>query len=145
MYFGSPKWNADWINERELKLTLETLSRTIKHSPYGPDQVSLNHGLHFTGGEPFLRYDLLLKGVEYAKEFNIPFYITIDTAKILPKRTYPARYISVNENEILEKKITNLTAENFYFEEIPITYVHKIISDAGIFEIEEFEARFLKF
>jgi len=72
MYFGSPNWSADWISERDLKLTLEKLSKTIKHLPYGPDEVSLNHGLHFTGGEPFLRYDLLLKGVELANEYKIP-------------------------------------------------------------------------
>lgn len=80
-----------------------------------------------------------------AKEFNIPFYIAVDTAKILPKRTYPARYSSQNEKEILEKNITNLTAENYYFEEIPISYVHKIICETGIFEVEEFEERYLKF
>lgn len=25
----------------------------------GPEHVSLNHGLHFTGGEPFLNFNLL--------------------------------------------------------------------------------------
>lgn len=115
------------------------LTRVIKEAHFaltGADRITEVSFINKTG-----TYNLAI----VAKEFNTPFYITLDTAKILPKRTYPARYISVNENEILEKKITNLTAENFYFEEIPITYVHKIISDAGIFEIEEFEARFLKF
>ncbi len=34
--------------------------------------MSLNHGLHFTGGEPFLNYPLLLKAVEMAEELGIP-------------------------------------------------------------------------
>jgi translation initiation factor 2B subunit (eIF-2B alpha/beta/delta family) len=80
-----------------------------------------------------------------AKELQIPFYIALDTAKILPKRTYPAKYVSVNVQEILDKKINDLTAENYYFEEIPLTYVHKVVCEAGIFETEEFIERFLKF
>ena len=34
--------------------------------------MSLNHGLHFTGGEPFIHFDLLLKAVQIADEFEIP-------------------------------------------------------------------------
>jgi hypothetical protein len=40
--------------------------------PYGPNGVSFNHGLYFTGGEPFLQFDLLLKGVEIADKLGIP-------------------------------------------------------------------------
>jgi hypothetical protein len=32
----------------------------------------LNYGLHFTGGEPFLNYELLLKAVEIADDLKIP-------------------------------------------------------------------------
>ena len=34
--------------------------------------MSLNHGLHFTGGEPFINFDFLLKAVQIADEFEIP-------------------------------------------------------------------------
>jgi translation initiation factor 2B subunit (eIF-2B alpha/beta/delta family) len=80
-----------------------------------------------------------------AREFNTPFYIALDTAKILPKRTYPAKFLSDNEEEILPKTAANLTAENFYFEEIPLSYIHKIVCEAGVFETPEFTERFLKF
>lgn len=80
-----------------------------------------------------------------AKELQIPFYIALDTTKILPKRTYPAKYVSVNANEILDKKVNDLTVENYYFEEIPLSYVHKVVCEEGIFETEEFIERFLKF
>jgi len=80
-----------------------------------------------------------------AKELEIPFYIALDTAKILPKRTYPAKFVSVNANEILDKKVNELTVDNYYFEEIPLSYVHKVVCEEGIFETEEFIKRFLKF
>ncbi|MFX0185233.1 MAG: hypothetical protein ACFE95_19295, partial [Candidatus Hodarchaeota archaeon] len=36
------------------------------------ENVSLNYGLHITGGEPFLNYNLLLKSIQIANEFQIP-------------------------------------------------------------------------
>jgi len=44
----------------------------IEPSPYGPDNINLNYGLHFTGGEPFLNFDLLCEAVEMTEELNIP-------------------------------------------------------------------------
>ncbi|MFX1495498.1 MAG: hypothetical protein ACFFBZ_14535, partial [Promethearchaeota archaeon] len=46
MYFGSPKWNANWMDEKELEKTLRILSNFIASSPYGSNNVSLNNGLH---------------------------------------------------------------------------------------------------
>ncbi|MFX1597418.1 MAG: 4Fe-4S cluster-binding domain-containing protein, partial [Promethearchaeota archaeon] len=72
MYFGSPKWNDNWITEQNLEETLSQLSNTIQESPYGSNNISLNYGIHFTGGEPFLNFDILLKAVEIGKSLNIP-------------------------------------------------------------------------
>ena len=72
MYFGSPKWSGDWISEKDLEETLTQISNYIQESPYGPENVSLNYGIHFTGGEPFLNYDLLLKAVEIGKSLDLP-------------------------------------------------------------------------
>jgi hypothetical protein len=71
MYASSPEWK-DWIEIEDLERILVQLSNKIKPSPYGEDRISLNHGLHFTGGEPFLNFELLLKGVEIANELKIP-------------------------------------------------------------------------
>ena len=71
MYACSPKWK-EWISEEDLKTGLSQLAGKIKPSPYGPEKVSLNHGLHFTGGEPFLNFELLFKAVTIAQELNIP-------------------------------------------------------------------------
>ena len=72
MYACSPKWKADWISEADLEKILVQLSNYIEPSPYGSQTVSLNYGLHFTGGEPFLNYELLCQAVDIAEKLNIP-------------------------------------------------------------------------
>jgi len=72
MYVCSPKWKGDWIIKDKLEEGLPILARYIKPSPYGHENMSLNHGLHFSGGEPFLNFELLLKTVEIAEALRIP-------------------------------------------------------------------------
>ncbi|UCB45012.1 MAG: hypothetical protein JSV25_12445 [Spirochaetota bacterium] len=72
MYACSPRWEADWISENDLEMVLSKLSGRIAASPYGPNNVSLNSGLHFTGGEPFLNFELLLNAVIITEEYAIP-------------------------------------------------------------------------
>ena len=72
MYACSPRWDADWISEADLARGLAQLAPHIAPSPWGPETMSLNHGLHFTGGEPFLNYPLLLRAFEMANELGIP-------------------------------------------------------------------------
>ncbi len=72
MYACSPKWQADWISEGDLETCLSLLAGRIEPSPWGRDSLGLSHGLHFTGGEPFLNFDLLLKATEIADELRIP-------------------------------------------------------------------------
>lgn len=72
MYACSPKWAGDWITEDELEKYLPQLAKVIQPSPYGRQYMSLSHGLHFSGGEPFMNFELLLKAVEISKELSIP-------------------------------------------------------------------------
>jgi hypothetical protein len=72
MYACSPRWDADWISETDLERGLAQLAPHIQSSPYGDATMSLNYGLHFTGGEPFINYDLLLHAVARAKALHIP-------------------------------------------------------------------------
>ena len=72
MYGCSPKWKADWIVTEQLEKGLSILAGYIQPSPGGPQHMSLNHGLHFSGGEPFLNFELLLKAVEIAENLKIP-------------------------------------------------------------------------
>jgi hypothetical protein len=72
MYACSPKWIGDWITVDQLEKFLPQLAKLIRPSPYGRQYMSLNHGLHFSGGEPFLNFKLLLKAVEIAETLKIP-------------------------------------------------------------------------
>jgi len=72
MYNCSPEWDADWISEADITNYLSQLSATIKPSPYGRDSIDLNSGIHFTGGEPFLNFSLLLQATRIACELGIP-------------------------------------------------------------------------
>ena len=55
-----------------MRRILSQLSDKIVSAPYGERSVGVNYGLHFTGGEPFLNYPLLVKAVELAEEYDIP-------------------------------------------------------------------------
>jgi hypothetical protein len=72
MYACSPRWSGDWISQEDLQKILMQLAGKIEPSPYGPETVGINYGLHFTGGEPFLHYELLCKAVEITHQLHIP-------------------------------------------------------------------------
>ncbi len=77
MYVCSPRWCDYWIDLAGLRVVLEKLVSCFML--YYPPEVfhrrgllGLNYGLHLTGGEPFLRYDILLRAVEIAKGVGVP-------------------------------------------------------------------------
>ncbi len=72
IYACSPKWDADWISEEDLEKILSQLAGKILPAPYGPLTTGLNSGLHFTGGEPFVNFNLLSRAVEIAEKLKIP-------------------------------------------------------------------------
>lgn len=72
IYACSQRWDADWISEEDLEKILRQLSGKILSNTFGPRTTGLNYGLHFTGGEPFLNFELLCKAVEMADKFKIP-------------------------------------------------------------------------
>lgn len=72
MYACSPKWRGDWISEADAERILSQLSAKLHGKyPYS-DRISVNYGIHFTGGEPFLNFDLLLDLTKIASELGIP-------------------------------------------------------------------------
>lgn len=71
MYACSPKMPNEWIDEAGLRVVLEQLAPSVVPcSPQG--RISVNEGLHFTGGEPFLNYHLLYRAVLMAEELGYP-------------------------------------------------------------------------
>lgn len=109
IYACSQRWDADWISEDDLYSILKQLSGRIISDTKGPNSVGLNTGLHFTGGEPFLNFDLLCKATELADKLKIPstfvetncFWatddkITKEKLKILKAKGLKGIMISVN-------------------------------------------------
>jgi translation initiation factor 2B subunit (eIF-2B alpha/beta/delta family) len=78
-----------------------------------------------------------------ANDFDIPVYLASDTFKVLLKRDYLLRYDHENPREITDFEHEKLKIQNIYFEEVPLKYVSKVITEKGIFEKDEFAKRFL--
>lgn len=72
MYACSPHWNGDWISLEALEQILGIVADKIQPAPHGRRAVSLNHGLHFTGGEPFLNVELLVQAAALARQHGLP-------------------------------------------------------------------------
>jgi len=72
MYACSPGWKADWLSKKDAEDILVKLSGKIQASSYGPEYIGINSGLHFTGGEPFMNFELLHKLVQVAEGLKIP-------------------------------------------------------------------------
>jgi hypothetical protein len=51
--------------------TVPASRQNAREVPY-PGRIGVNEGIHFTGGEPFLNFDLLLRLTETAKRVGIP-------------------------------------------------------------------------
>lgn len=71
MYACSPRWEADWLSEEDAEMVLSQLAGSFRGRYSAPGQVGLNRGLHFTGGEPFLNFRLLLRLTEVASQLGI--------------------------------------------------------------------------
>ncbi|MBS7653779.1 4Fe-4S cluster-binding domain-containing protein [Candidatus Bathyarchaeota archaeon] len=73
MYACSPTWRSDWISLSDAEKILKILSASFKKwYPKNSGQIGVNLGLHLTGGEPFLNFNLLLNLVKMADEHEIP-------------------------------------------------------------------------
>jgi len=72
MYACSPRWKADWISEGDAERILSQLSERLRGKYAYPGSIGVNTGIHFTGGEPFLNFGLLLKVTEMAHRLEIP-------------------------------------------------------------------------
>lgn len=125
MYACSPKWEADWISEEHLHTMLSQLARYIEPSPYGPDSISLSHGLHFTGGEPGLNFELLCTAVEMAEEFQIPStFIETNAVWCIDDATTHAKLTELKRRGL---KGIMISVNPFYAEFVPFTRTERCI------------------
>jgi len=125
IYGCSQQWPGDWPDETQIEQLLSFVKDKIVPATGGPRTVGLNEGLHFTGGEPFIKFELLLKAVEIASQMGIPSLFvetncywatddkkTLDRLKALKDKGLHGIMISVNP---------------FYLEFVPFERTERVI------------------
>jgi translation initiation factor 2B subunit (eIF-2B alpha/beta/delta family) len=73
-----------------------------------------------------------------AGHFKIPFYLAAETDKILLEIDKAVRLYEENPRAIYAKRNKMIKAVNAPYEEIPFTYVSKIVNEEGIYDSGEF-------
>jgi hypothetical protein len=71
LYACSARWEGDWLSEEDARLLLGQLAAKTRDKAPSSGRVNLNYGVHYTGGEPFLKNDLLLKMVQMGRELGL--------------------------------------------------------------------------
>jgi len=72
LYACSPKWKGDWLSIEDAETILGQLAARWRGKYLYSGRIGVNQGLHFTGGEPFLNFDLLLEVTTIARRLGIP-------------------------------------------------------------------------
>ena len=72
MYACSSRWPDDWLSVEDGTAILSQLAARLHGKYRHPERVNLNYGVHFTGGEPFLNYGLLLELIRIAHRLGLP-------------------------------------------------------------------------
>jgi len=72
LYASSPNWKGDWLSLADAEAILTQLAASMRGKYSHSGSVGVNQGIHFTGGEPFLNFDLLLEVTALAHRLGIP-------------------------------------------------------------------------
>ena len=126
MYACSPAWGNRWIEPEDLQRVLEQLAGKIKPAPFGADTSALNHGLHFTGGEPFLNFELLCRAVEMAQELGIPSTFVETNCYWAVKDDVTREKLNILKGKGL--KGIMISVNPFYLEYVPFEYTLRAIT-----------------
>jgi len=73
-----------------------------------------------------------------AQFFKIPVYLVADTMKILPRTERAVKTIERDSAELYDNPDIEFQVSNRYYDFVPFNLVHKIISEKGVFESDEF-------
>lgn len=71
LYACSPQWKADWLSVADAEDILGQLAPKMQAASGINAGIGVNQGLHFTGGEPFLNFSLLVEVVAVAHWLGI--------------------------------------------------------------------------
>jgi hypothetical protein len=128
MYACSPQWKSDWITEEDLQKILSQLAPHIEPAPYGPDSIGLSDGLHFTGGEPFLNFDLLCKAVEIADQLSIPStFVETNAVWCTDDETTMEKLIELKKQGL---KGIMISVNPFYAEYVPFSRTERCVESS---------------
>ncbi|KXA99256.1 hypothetical protein AKJ41_05705 [candidate division MSBL1 archaeon SCGC-AAA259O05] len=98
MYACSPEGSENWIEPEKIEGVMDYLSEKIQAPRMGPKSVGLNSGLHYTGGEPFLNYNLLLNLVKMGNRFDIPgIFVETNCFWCREEETVVERFLELKE------------------------------------------------
>ncbi|HGY56678.1 MAG TPA: hypothetical protein ENK44_13300 [Caldithrix abyssi] len=78
-----------------------------------------------------------------AKHFNIPVYLAAETEKVLLESERSIKKSSYAPEEVYNGKAKGVSAQNIYFERIPLDLIHKVICEDSVFESYEFKNWYL--
>jgi hypothetical protein len=124
MYASSPKWPSNWMSLELFEKILIGLGDRIKR--YSPKSgVGLNYGLHFTGGEPFLNYELLLNFVKLSYEYELySNFVETNCFWCTDDKIVEERFIELKRNGLGGVLIS---ANPFLLEFVPIENIERAI------------------
>jgi hypothetical protein len=160
MYACSPSWKSDWISRDNIRQCLSILQGKIIAAPRGSRSISLNHGIHFTGGEPFLNFDLLMFTVETAAELQIPSTfvetncswctndkITREKLKLLKEKglcgilisvnPYYAEFVPFERTERCTRISFEIFQDNMFIYQVDFYYLFKHMNIKGTISFKE--------
>ena len=131
IYASSPGWKSDWMKEQDAGKIFSHLKKAFNQAYPGSlynfshDQISFSHGLHFTGGEPFLNFKLLLKLSELARKAELP-------ATFVETNCFWAKDDRVTEEKLTDLKKAGLSGilisvNPFTVESIPFERINRAV------------------
>lgn len=113
------------MTEQQLDSLFRYISKYTVPAPYGPEDISLNHGIHLSGGDPFLNYELLLKAVDLAKEYEIPsVFVETNCFWCLDDQTTRERFLELKAAGMHGVMIS---VNPFYLEFVPFERTERAI------------------
>ena len=138
IYACSSKWKSDWIDIKNAEILLSELSQSFKSIHYSnQNHIGFSYGLHFTGGEPFLNYKLLLELTRMAHNHCIPMpFVETNCFWATDTETTEKKLSTLKEAGLtgIFISINPFNIENIDFERIKRAYVagQKIFGDNTI-------------
>jgi hypothetical protein len=125
LYACGPGWKADWMGEADMDRILEQLSGKILPAPGGRDHIGLSHGLHITGGEPFLNFKLLCRAVELSEGHGIPsLFVETNCVWSTSDETTREKLLILKDKGL---KGIMISVNPFYLEFVPFERTERVI------------------